>query len=126
MSAIDKVKTLLTGKISDTVKKLPIYVNDHNVTEINCIRLFYTNTNSWVSVTQTKAPYYNTGIQVAVRHNDYSKARDCSFKALEYINANRKTEAGYYWIPQSVPLYNGVDNIGGYVWTFEITTKGGS
>jgi len=128
MSAIDKVKTLLSGKISDTKKKLSVYVNDQNVTELDCIRLFYNNENNRVSVTQSNAPYYSTGVQVAVRHSDYNLARECSFKALEYINGNRKTEAGYWWIPdaQSVPLYAGVDAIGGYVWTFNIKSKGGA
>lgn len=126
MSAIDNLKTLLVGKISDNKSKLSVYVNDQNVTELNSIRLFYNGTSSWVSVTQTNAPYYSNGVQVAVRHENYDRARSCAYKTLEYINANRKTMSGYYWIPQNVPLYAGIDSIGGHVFTFDINTKGGA
>jgi hypothetical protein len=126
MSAIDKVKTLIGGRFSDGRSKLSCYVNEKNVTEMNCIRLFYTNDNDWVSAIHKNAPYYKTGIQVSVRHNDYDKARSLAFSIVEYINSHRKTEKGYWWIPRSVPLYVGVDSIGGYVWAFNLETQGGA
>ena len=126
MTAIDRVKTLLTGKISDGTSKMSVYVDDANVTEMNCIRIFYNGQGGLVSQTQSNAAYYKTGLQIAARHNDNVKARDMAFKILQYINANIKTEAGYWWIPDSVPLFSGVDSTGGYVWTFDIFTKGGN
>jgi hypothetical protein len=126
MTAIDYVKELMTGKFSDGTSKLSVYIDDTNVTEMNCIRLFYNGQGGLVSLTQSNAEYYKTGIQIAVRHNDNLKSRDLSFKIRQYINANRKTKAGYWWIPDSVPLFAGVDSIGGYVWTFDIFTKGGN
>lgn len=128
MSAIDKIKLLLNSRFSDGTKKLTCYVNETNVTELSCIRLFYNGDSSRVSETQSNAPYYANGVQVATRHSDYNKSREISFNVLEYINTNRKTEAGYWWIPkpQSVPLYAGIDSVGGHVWTFDITLKGGA
>lgn len=128
MSAIDKLKTLLHSRFSDGQKKISCYVNDTNVTELNVIRLFYNGISGRVSQTQSNSAYYANGIQVATRHSDYNKSREISYQILEYINANRKTEASYWWIPdpQSVPLYAGIDSIGGHVWTFEITVKGGA
>ena len=127
MSAIDKIKTMLHSRFSDGTKKISCYVNDTNVTEMNAIRLFYNGQSGRVSQTQSNSPYYANGVQVATRHSDYDKARQISYNILEFINTNRKTEAGYYWIPdaQSVPLYAGVDKTGGHVWTFEIKSKGG-
>jgi hypothetical protein len=126
MSAIAEIKSLFTGRFSDGQKKLSVYIDDKNVTELNCIRIFYTNINSWVSVTQTKSPYYRLGMQVVIRHNDYDKSRSVCHDVLEWLNANRKTKNGYYWIPEGVPSYLGVDNIGGYVWAFNLSTKGGA
>lgn len=126
MSAITEIKTLLAGRFSDGTKKLSVYSDDKNVTEMNCIRLFYKNDNTWVSTTQTLAPYYRTGIQVTVRHNDYEKARTMCYTIMEYINDNRKTKASYYFIPEGVPSYLGLDSIGGFVWGFNLSVKGGA
>lgn len=128
MSGVDKLKTILHSRFSDGQKKISCYVNDTNVTESNVIRLFYNGTAGRVSQTQSNSAYYANGIQIATRHNDYNKAREISYQILEYINANRKTESGYWWIPdaQSVPLYAGIDSVGGHVWTFDITIKGGN
>lgn len=126
MSAIDKLKTLFQSKFSDGKSKISIYVNEQNVTEMNCIRIFYTGNTDWVSKTQHNSPYYKIELQITSRHIDYNKSRDICFDVLEYINANRKTEAGYYWIPTNTPTYLGVDNNGGYVYGFNLEIKGGA
>ena len=125
MSSIDNLKTLLRGQVVAGDIKLPVIINEKNNSPKNCIRLFYTNENDYVSQSQKLAPYYSTGIQVTIRHTDYNTARNSTFTALEYINSNRKTLAGVYWIPDTTPVYLGQDSqTTGYVWGFTISMKG--
>jgi hypothetical protein len=125
MSSIDNLKTLLEGRVSGLGnRKLQVFVNEENVRTANCVRLFYTNDNDRVEI-NSRVPYYFTGVQVTVRHELYDTARNSCFSALEYINSNRKTRSGVYWIPDSPPTYLGVDSeTGGFVWGFDMSMKG--
>ena len=123
MGSIDNLKNLINHKISDGRKKMTVVVNDKNETSTNVIILFYNNEVDFVST--SKAPYYEIGIQVACRHNDYDKARLLAYNALEYINVRRKTLNGVYYIPETVPEYAGEDEqTGGYYWVFNVFMKG--
>jgi hypothetical protein len=97
-------------------------IDDSNKTRTNGYFLYFTNDNDWVST--SKANYYVTGVQVATRHNKYATARKLAYDALERINANRKLIAGVYYIPNSVPVYAGVDESGGYLYIFDVMLKG--
>jgi hypothetical protein len=119
------LRDLLHQKISDGQRKMSTYVNEKEPSGQNAIHLYYTGDTDWVSTTQSKAPYYRINIQVAVRHNDYDSARVSAFEALEYINANRKPNNANYFIPESTPIYNGIDDrTKGYWFTFTVNTKG--
>jgi hypothetical protein len=123
-TSIEILKDLMDGKISDRTSKMSVYINENEPSESNCILLFYMPGSSFTS--QTKAPYYTLEIQIAVRHGDYDTARTMAFTALEYINSNRHKSSGVYFIPSaSVPRYLGEDkSVGGYIWGFEIMSKG--
>jgi hypothetical protein len=123
--AIYKLRDLIHLKITDGSRKLPVYVNEGQPSGQNAIHLFYTEDNDWVSEITKKAPYYRHQIQVSIRHNDYNKARSTAFTALEYINANRKTLTGLYFMPDTTPIYAGQDaGNEGYWFTFNINSKG--
>ena len=123
MASIDNLKSRIHHKVLAGRYKLPCYINDKNITEQNAIILFYTNDNDFVST--SKAPYYRTGVQVCIRHNDYNTARNAAHSVLEYINADRKTIAGVYWIPETTPIYLGLDEqTGGYIFGFDVNMKG--
>lgn len=124
--SIYKLRDLIRGKISGgNNKKLSIYVNDKQPQEQNCICLFYNEDNEWVSDIHKKAPYYRNGCQVSIRHNDYDQARTSAYTALEYINANRKTLTGVYFIPDTTPIFAGDDvSNKGYWFTFNVNIKG--
>ena len=124
MASIDDLKTLINHKISNTSKfKMSVYVNSKQPKETNCICLFYNTANQFVSL--TKAPYYQNGIQVSVRHNNCDKSRTIAYDTLEYINVRRKTLTGVYFIPENTPIYRGVDEqTGGYWFSFDVFIKG--
>jgi hypothetical protein len=126
--SIYKLRDLLRGQIrGGTNKKLSVYVNDKQPSEQNCICLFYNNDDGFVSTIQYKAPYYRNGIQVSIRHNDYDQARTSAYETLEYINANRKTLTGVYFMPEpdTIPTFIGEDTITkGYWFAFNINSKG--
>jgi len=126
--SIDHLKDLINHVISDGKSKISAYINDGNSKgiskPINGTFLFYSNDNTFIS--SPKAPYYVNGVTVACRHNDYNKARNIAFDTLEYINVNRKTMSGVYWIPDTTPIYQGKDErTAGYWWTFDVLIKGG-
>lgn len=122
MAAIDTLKTLIGSKISDGKKKLSAYVNEKEIKESNCIAIYYTGQSDFVST--SKAKYYGNRVQVTVRYETYDKARSLAFDVMEYINSNRHNTAGVYFIPETVPVYLGVDQTAGYVWGFEVSMKG--
>lgn len=125
--SIYKLRDLLQSKISGgNNRKLSVYVNEKQPQEQNCICLFYNEDNDWVSEIQRKAPYYRNGIQVSVRHNDYDQARTSAYATLEYINANRKTLPGVYFIPAGgTPTFLGDDvTTKGHWFAFNINSKG--
>jgi hypothetical protein len=123
--SIYKLRDLLQGNISDGKRGLSVNVNERQPSGQNAIHLYYTEDNGWVSEIQSKAPYYRHEVQVSVRHDDYDKARTASFTALEYINVNRKTLAGVYFIPSTTPIFAGIDErTNGYWFTFNINIKG--
>jgi len=126
MASIDNLKSLINHNIGERSgnagTKMNVYINDKNVTQQNAIFLYYTNENDWVST--SKAPYYKTSLQVAVRHNNYDKSRQIAYNCLEYIRNNEKVIAGVYYVPDSVPVYSGIDETGGYLFTFNVNLKG--
>jgi hypothetical protein len=123
--SIYKLRDLLQGNISDGTRGLGVNVNEKQPSGQNAIHLYYTEDNDWVSEIQKKANYYRHNVQVAVRHNDYDKARNASFTALEYINENRKTLTGVYFMPDTTPIFAGIDErTNGYWFTFTINIKG--
>jgi hypothetical protein len=124
--SIYKLRDLLTGQISGgTNRKLSVYVNESQPQEKDCICLFYNEDNDWVSAIHKKAPYYKNGVQVSIRHNDYDQSRTSAYTALEYINSNRKTLSGVYFIPDTTPIYIGEDvTTKGYWFGFNVNIKG--
>ena len=124
MASIDNLKSILNNRFSDGRLKLRCSTNEDRPSEMKGIYLYYNGQNSFC--TQTRASYYNNGVQVCVRHNDYDKARTISYNILEYINMNRKTYSTVYFDPDSVPEYLGEsENHGGYVWAFNLMLRGG-
>jgi hypothetical protein len=125
MPKIDNLKTLLNFNITDGTKKIRVYVNETNQTKINAIFLFYLD-NEIMALGQYGAKYYNQGIQIVCRHNDYDKARAMAFDTIEYISTHRKTFQGVYFMPELPPTYTGKDELtGGHTWSVEIRQKGG-
>jgi hypothetical protein len=118
------LRDLLQNKISaGNNRTFSVYVNDKQPSGQNTIRLFYTGDTDWVS--ESKANYYRTNIQVAVRHNDYDSARTGAYTALEYINAHRKDSDANYFIPDTTPISAGQDDkTKGYWWVFTVNIKG--
>jgi hypothetical protein len=126
MASIDTLKTLINHKIGYTNNnggtKYNVFVNENNKSPQNGIFLFYTNDNAFVST--SRASYYQNSIQVAVKNNDYDRARTSAYNCLEYIRAREKTTSGVYFIPSTTPTYLGIDDMGSYVWTFDVMIKG--
>jgi len=125
MGSMDSLKNLLNNQFSDGRKKIPVMINEEPwIADAAAIRLFYTGSSAYT--TETLAPYYNTTIQVAVRHNLFDKARDIAYQCIERINSNRKDTSTVYFQPVNAPIYLGEDDQqGGYVWGFEVNLKGG-
>lgn len=124
--AIYLLRNLLQSQISaGNNKKFSVFVNEKEPSGQNAIHLFYTGDTDWVSEITKKAPYYRTNVQVAIRHNDFDKARNGAFTALEFINANRKASNANYFIPDTTPISNGQDDrTQGYWFTFTVNIKG--
>jgi hypothetical protein len=126
MASIDTLKTLINNNIGErdgnTGTKYNVYVNETNKSPRNGIYLFYTNDNSYVST--SRASYYNNSVQVAVKHNDYDKARTSAYNCLEYIRSNEKNSTGVYFIPNTTPIFLGLDDNGSYIWAFDLMIKG--
>jgi hypothetical protein len=126
MASIDTLKTLINHKIGykdgNTGTKFNVYVNETNKSPQNAIFLFYTNDNQYVST--SRAPYYQNSVQIAVKHNDYDKARIGAYNCLEYIKAREKTTSGVYFIVSTTPIYLGIDDMGSHVWAIDIMIKG--
>jgi len=125
MASIDNLKTILQGaNISDGRQRFVVYKEDDSVTNKNSINLYYTGDNNWVSEITKKASYYRNRIQVVVRHQNKTTAREKSYELLEYINARRKTLSGVYFIPFDTPIFLGMDNTSSYIYGFNVDAKG--
>lgn len=120
---IDKLKSILHTAISDGKTRLPCREGAKVNEAINSIFLYYTNDNAFTG--NTRAAYYSVGIQVAVRHNDYDKARAVALLANQKLKSNPDAKTGLYIFTVSPPEYKGVDAMGGYIFGFDTRCKGG-
>ncbi len=123
MNLIDDIKTILHNAVSDGKYRLPCKANQTTIEPVNGIFLYYTNENTFTG--NTRAPYYSVGVQVAIRHNDYDKARSVALLANQKLKANPGQTTGTYISVVSPPEYKGVDNAGGYIFGFDTQCKGG-
>ncbi len=126
---IDKLKTLIHNQFSDGQKKIPVYVNETNNTNINAIFLFFNPdvTNNLLAIGKhNQFTYIVDNVEVVCRHNDYTRSRELAFKAIKYISVSSKNYQGLYIVPQNTPpQYSGLDEVtGGYMWTFQVNLKG--
>lgn len=119
--SINKIKDILDMELELYNVKVPCVVNDTMKTTLNIIRLFYVS-GSFVS--NTNQPYYNNTIQVTVRNADYDDARSQAYQCMNIINQQRKVTDTYF-APITAPEYIGEDQqIGGYVWGFNVDMRG--
>lgn len=123
MALIDDIKTILHNAVSDGQYRLPCKRGNTNIEPINGIFLYYTNNNNFTGT--SRAGYYAVGVQVAVRHNDYDKARAVCLLANQKLKSNPDAIAGTYINVVSPPEYKGVDAMGGYIFGFDTQAKGG-
>jgi hypothetical protein len=130
-TVIDRIQKILNYNVSITNKankneKLPCYSNPEQMTGKNCIMLFYLNESDILQLGRTTpVGVYRTRIQVAARHNNYDLSRQAIYKAMEYLSANRSTASTFAdFIGSFAPQYDGLDDTGGYVWSFETFIKG--
>lgn len=127
MASIDDLKTLLNFKISDGSKLLPCKVFPSQRATGNYISLFYNGDNDILALGKhTRVGSYIQGVQVAVRHTKYEKARTAALSALEYLSVVRDDIAGVFYNTQETeaPSFLGVDDTGANVWGFTIRMIG--
>ena len=125
MASIDKLNALLTNRFSDKRSKIPSEVQPKENLQQNSFMLFYNNENTTLAAgIRTEDAFYSTGVQIAVKHTDFDKARDLCFKAHKFLHANKRTEAGVWWIPLDTPIFLGRDTKGSNVFAFNINMSG--
>ena len=128
MSSLNTIKDLINNRFSDGRNKMPASINP-NMDEfpVNGITLYYQDDpldNSIIALgSKTQIGLYSQGVQIAVWHDQYDKARDVAFQVLEYINANLPT--GIVMIPLGSPTYAGINQARGqHVYTIIYDMKG--
>ena len=125
MASIASLTAVIHNRFFDGRLKIPAVSNPvQNITQ-SSFMLFYTNVNTVLAAgTTVEDGFYSTTVQLACRHDTYDKARSLSFNAFEYLNANKRTLAGVWWIPGEPPTFLGVDGQAGNVWAFEVRMVG--
>ncbi len=126
MSSIDNLKGLLNQAVNVGGTKLRAVTEPNQQAGNNLIMLFYNGVNSNLKLGKTtQIGAYVQGVQIAVKHTDYNKARTGSFSVLEFLSTRRDTIAGVYFDTRfSSPQSSGMDESGGHIWSFEIDMKG--
>lgn len=124
---IDTVRNLLHNTFSDGRVRLQAYANPTKDYPLKGILLFYTNDtvdNSIIALgRKTQIGLYSQGLQIAILHTDYSKARDIAYKVLEYLNVNMPT--GIVLRPEGSPTYAGLQNgRGQHIYVIDYLMKG--
>ena len=123
---IDKVKTLLHQTINQSGFKLPCVIMPGNQTEMNTFLLFYRDDLSTNIKTGKIANslFLSQGIEIASRLNEYSDSRSACLKALKHLGQNREQINMSIWVNDSTPLYKGIDDRGGHVFSFTVLVRG--
>ncbi len=126
MSSIDNLKSLLNQTINVGGKKLRAVIEPSQDDNSNQIMLFNTGINSNLKIGKhSQIGAYVQGVQIALRHTDYNKARDGAFSALQFLNTVRDSIAGVFYDTRNAsPAYKGIDESGGHIWAYEIDMKG--
>ena len=127
MASIDRIKDAINNRFSDGRKKLSAEINPVKDYPLQGILLFYNNDVIESSIIalgrKTQIGLYSQGLQVAVLHPEYAKARDIAFQILEYLNVNHPV--GIVLDPQGTPTYAGIqEQRGNHIYVIEYLMKG--
>lgn len=126
--SLAKIKTILDYTVSDGKFKLACEIEPPMNTNINMIGLYYLDItdNKVIALgRRTQVGLYSQEIQVVIRHNDKSKARDVSYSALQLLGINRDSAGTFIkFIDTQAPTYGGIDDKGGHIYSFIINMKG--
>ena len=123
---INQLKALLNHTINQGGYKMPCAINPGDTTEMNTLLLFYSDDLSANLATgkHTNSLFLSQGFEIASRHNIYDDSRALCLKAIKHLGQNREQINMSIYINDSVPIYKGVDDTGGHVFSFTVKARG--
>lgn len=125
MSAITDLKNIIDNQVGDGRIRLSCVVESNPSQSKNIIMLFYTGakTSPLALGQYNKTGYYIREVECAVRHQAKDKAEEIAFQTLKLLGINRR-QTNLSLFLDDTPVYKGIDDTGGHVWSFLIKMRG--